>query len=681
MRRELDPMKYHPEIDGLRALSVLAVVFYHVGYSWMPGGFVGVDVFFVISGFLITRLLIEGHDQHNIGFIDFYIRRIKRLAPALLVMIGLCLIAGSLVLSPGDYKVFSASALYTLIALSNLYFLHNTGYFDPSSQSLALLHTWSLAVEEQFYLAWPASLWGLRKPFGKSPVLLLTATVSVLVISFSLNLYAVSVQEMAGFYLAQNRAWELLIGAVLALMGHRRAANLPPVWCEALPALGLAAILYAATHFSKSNSYPGFAAALPVFGAAAYLFPAGRDTLVHRMFGARMPVLVGRASYSLYLYHWPILVFWLHCTSFAPLTAVQRPVLVIVSGAMGFASWAFVEERFRRRVSTSWRVAAGFVTTGLAVATLSAAVVVRDGFPERIPASLRALSSFPTMWAYEGCAAQPSAADCETGRPWTEAQHRIALIGDSNAAHVLPLLTAAATGHDVALGLIKGCSPLIDGTRTIYYGHNDPLYNQNCGRSAERFIGFLRSHPDISLVVFSSAWWNVGQHMVPKWYDPATRSISLIELKSAFDNLIADISFLRVPVIFISAVPAWSLNPVQCVIAQQTSLIRRTCAMKTDRFSLDYFNRDQKLAADLLRDYNGQHNITVISPEDYLCNGADCMATLNGEFLYADQWHLRRNLIPETRAALARLLHFEDIIAASERDLPTISGAANARHL
>jgi hypothetical protein len=288
--------------------------------------------------------------------------------------------------------------------------------------------------------------------------------------------------------------------------------------------------------------------------------------------------------------------------------------------------------------------------------------------PERIPQAAHAISSFASMWSYEGCADRPTKANCETGVPWDKAKHRIILIGDSNAVHFMPLLTAAAEGQDVSIWLLGACSPIVDGTRTIYYGHDDPKYSQECGTARDRFISVLRSEPNVSLVAFASAWWNVSDHLVPKWFDPATRAEGRENLKRGVQDLLTDVSFLRAPIVLIATIPAWTLNPVPCVITKTTSLLRRACNMETDRLSMEYFNTSsEKPTNDLLRTFDGRNRVNVYSPEDHVCDGVSCLAQVNGEFLYSDQWHLRRNLQPETRREFAKALHFDDIIAAAVR--------------
>lgn len=625
-------MKYYREIDGLRAVSVILVLLYHFGYRWIPGGFVGVDVFFVISGFLITKQLVEHHEKGKIGIGDFYSRRLRRLGPALLTMVALCVAAGYLMLSPGDYKLLSLSALSTLFASSNIYFLYTTGYFDVSAHSLPLLHTWSLAVEEQFYVVWPLTLWLLRRTTRANAHTPLLATTALLVASFGLNVYATGTQEMSAFYLAHNRAWELLVGAIIALWKLNRRHQLPRLLSEMLPLIGLFTIGYAAAEIIKSSSYPGVQATLPVIGAALFLLPVGQSTFVYSLLSRRIPSTIGRASYSLYLYHWPILVFWLHYTSFAPMTDPQRLLLISLSLVAALLSWRYVEIPFRRGMSDAL-FGGAFLASATAVATTCLVVAALNGIPQRIPKAAYAMSSYEGMWTYDGCAKKPTTMECETGRPWNEAKYRIALIGDSNAVHFVPFLTAAAAGHDISIGLIQGCSPVIDGTRTIYYGDTDPQYNARCRRKRARMLSALHSNPKPSVVVLASAWWAAAEHLIPNWTDLRLREESYGNFKRGLDDLLNDLSSLETPVFLISAVPAWNTNPVPCEISKATSLLRRSCTMNTDRFSMDYFNANQKQIGELLRRFDGINGVVVNSPEDHVCAGGSCVRMADAGFV------------------------------------------------
>jgi peptidoglycan/LPS O-acetylase OafA/YrhL len=655
-------MKYQPEIDGLRALSVMSVVFFHFGSLWAQGGFVGVDVFFVISGYLITKLLIDQAEEGRLNFRDFYIRRIRRLAPALLTLIVVCLSVGFFVLSPGDYEGLSMSALYTLIAGSNFFFLYNTGYFDASSQSMPLLHTWSLAVEEQFYLIWPLALWLLVEVCGKRRSFILIAVSILMLISFGLNLYAVRKHDLSGFYLAQYRAWELLVGGSLALLREGAVRRVPRIIAELLPAFGLLAIGYAVMEFTREQPYPGFRALLPVLGAAAFLFPIGQRTLLHRAFSTRVPVVLGMSSYSIYLYHWPVLVLWNHYASFETTTPERRIYLLLSSCALGLLSWKLIEQPFRRSSAPRSRVAAVFFAGGLVIAIACGVVVFQQGWPQRIPEPVRAMASLELMWNWKCPRDWADERACEAGRPWAEAAHHIFLVGDSHAAHFLPLFAAAAEGYDVSIRLLAECS-----LSTKLGVPGDPNYNQ-CQRLWAKNISLISSEPNVSvLVVFAWAWSTITPNRVANYGDPTSQESGLKHLRYGIDNLLAEVARSGRPAILLSDIPLWEIDPIPCVLSQQTPLFRKRCSRPTDRLDWTFFNRNQRRTHDLLKSFARKDGVSVISPEDYLCDPSGCASIVNGEFIYRDMGHLRRNLKPETLLQLARLLRIDDVIAAAEQ--------------
>lgn len=658
-------MKYQPEIDGLRAVSVMSVVCFHLGLPWAQGGFVGVDVFFVISGYLITKLLIGQAEDGQPNFSYFYIRRIRRLAPALLTLIVFCLGVGFFMLSPGDYQGLSTSALYTLFAASNFYFLYNTGYFEASVQSMPLLHTWSLAVEEQFYLIWPVALWLLVKLCNKRRSLVLIGVIILFILSFGLNVYVVSNQGKSGFYLAQYRAWELLVGGFLALLPIETVRRVPKQIAELVPVLGLLAIALAVTIISRDQPYPGFRALLPVIGAAGFLLMTGQQLVLHRVFSAKIPVILGKASYSIYLYHWPIIVFWNHYTSFERITPTAGFWLLIVSCMLGLLSWKLIEQPFRRLPAPKSRVAIAFIVAQLAIATLSGIVVFEQGLPRRIPESVQALASLNVMWRWQ-CPRPLGAQRCEAGRPWAQAAHRIFLIGDSHAAHFLPLIDAAAERHEVSIRLLPGCSPAVDGMRTKFYMPADPNYNRHCHELWTENISLIELEPK-ALLVFASPWSAVSPYLTENENEFNSKEKGLQLLRNSLDYLIVRLAKSGRRVILLSDIPLWDIDPIPCVISQKTLLLRKRCARSTDSLDWTFFNREQRKTHELLRSFDKRANVSVISPEDYLCDYSGCKTIVNEEFIYRDSGHLRRNLKPETLSQLARLLRFDKIIAAAEQ--------------
>jgi peptidoglycan/LPS O-acetylase OafA/YrhL len=654
----MNQIKYRPEVDGLRALSVLLVLFFHLGYQRFAGGYVGVDVFFVISGYLITQVLVDQDGKRRISAAEFYVRRIKRLAPALLVLLAVCFVAGYFVLSPGDYTVTSVSGLNALIGASNIYFLFNSGYFDAITQSMVLLHTWSLGVEEQFYLVWPLLLWTLAKSLRGWR--LLGALVLLAGLSFALGVRAASDADKAGFYLAHLRAWELLTGAIISLIPSASREKVPAILQLTLPLVGIAAIIFAATYFDKHTPYPGYQALIPVLGAAAFLFPGSSAGFVFRLFSTRSAVLLGKASYSIYLYHWPLIVFWLHYSSFEPLSDDQRIFLSLLACALGIASWKFVEQPFRRISISAKTVVIRFVAAEIFLGGLFGFTAVHAGVPGRIPESVRSMGSLQQMWQWDTeCSPRPHG--CEVGTAWNVARTRIAVVGDSHAQHFMPVLAAAAQGKNVSIRLFNTCSPVIDGAKIKAYELNVPRYNLNCVEVREAALKSMRQEPP-QIVVAASAWTGIPGYIVPALDSDDARKLAIHRFNIGLANFISEIRQFDVKIVLIADVPRWRNDPVPCYISQQTSLVRKRCAAPRDTLDRSYFDREQAPVLSLLRAFEQKDAVTVLAPSDALCTTTGCKTIVNGEFLYRDSDHIRRNLKRETLSEVAHLLRLDRIM-------------------
>ena len=334
---------YRPDIDGLRAVAVLSVIVYHAGLKWLSGGYFGVDVFFVISGFLITSILYGELRDGNFSILRFYDRRVRRILPALCLVLLVSSFVAVFLLSPMELRSFGQSTTATALFLSNFFFWQEAGYFAPHADELPLLHTWSLAVEEQFYIAFPIVLWVLS--CGSKFALNLGITI-LLLGSFALAASFISTSPDAVFYLAPFRIWELLLGAMIALPIVPRV---PFGWAGILSALGLLFIVVAILCFDSTTAFVGPAALVPCAGAALIIH-AGRGQeipgFVGRLLGSHPFRFVGRISYSLYLWHWPIFVF-LALYLLHPLShpeAIAACLLTFVAAAL---SWRFVEQPFR----------------------------------------------------------------------------------------------------------------------------------------------------------------------------------------------------------------------------------------------------------------------------------------------------------------------------------------------
>ncbi|OUU14540.1 MAG: hypothetical protein CBB97_24870 [Candidatus Endolissoclinum sp. TMED37] len=340
-------MKYRAEIDGLRALAVLPVIFFHAGFEWFSGGFVGVDVFFVISGYLITTIIISEMAEGKFSIVNFYERRARRILPALFFVMATCLPFAWLLLTPADLKDFGQSLVAVSTFSSNILFWRESGYFSTAAELKPLLHTWSLAVEEQYYILFPLFLmlvwhWGLRIVF------LLLA--SVFAISLGVAQWGVSNYPAAAFYLLPTRGWELLCGVFSAFYLFVSNKHFSHLLDNFLSLLGIGMISFSILAFNESTPFPSLYALVPTAGTALIILFASPNTLVNRLLCWRPFVAVGLVSYSAYLWHQPVLAFAKHYVGGQP-SDLFLLGLCTLSLLLAWFSWRFIEAPFRNRTS------------------------------------------------------------------------------------------------------------------------------------------------------------------------------------------------------------------------------------------------------------------------------------------------------------------------------------------
>jgi len=332
-------MKYRAEIDGLRALAVLPVMLFHAGFELFSGGFVGVDIFFVISGYLITTILIEDIEKNRFSLVAFYERRARRILPALFFVMFLCIPFAWVWMHPTQMQGFSQSIVGVNLFLSNVLFWLDSGYFAAAAEEKPLLHTWSLAVEEQYYLIFPVFIF-LAFRYGKNATF--WSIVVLAVISLALSEWGWRNRPSANFYLAPTRAWELLAGSIVAFIitKHGVKSN------NLLSLSGLALVLSAIFFYDETTPFPSIYALIPVIGVVLVILFAGTKTLAAKLFSTRAFVGVGLISYSAYLWHQPLLAF-ARIRSLDQPSLILMSSLVVVSILVGWFSWKFVETPFR----------------------------------------------------------------------------------------------------------------------------------------------------------------------------------------------------------------------------------------------------------------------------------------------------------------------------------------------
>jgi len=334
-------LKYRSEIDGLRAVAVVPVILFHAGSAPFSGGFVGVDVFFVISGYLITTILIDDLEADRFSLVNFYERRARRILPALFFVMACCLPFAWMWMLPNQMEDFAKSILAVTLFVSNFLFWKSSGYFAAEADEQPLLHTWSLAVEEQYYLLFPIFLF-LAWRFGKSRVYWMIVVFSV--ISIALAEWGWRNEPKANFFLIPTRAWELFAGSIAAFIVNKRGVQ----GNNALSLLGLAAIVYSILMFDEHTPFPSLYALAPVVGSVLIVLYADKDTLAAKLLSTKAFVGIGLVSYSAYLWHQPLLAFARIRSTEAPGQALMLG-LAAASLVLAAFSWKYVEQPFRKR--------------------------------------------------------------------------------------------------------------------------------------------------------------------------------------------------------------------------------------------------------------------------------------------------------------------------------------------
>lgn len=632
-------LAYRRDIDGLRAIAVLAVVLFHFGVPGLSGGFVGVDVFFVISGFLITSIILRERETGNFSFLNFWARRARRILPALLVMMFVSLVAGWFLMAPKDYSELGRSIHNQVIFISNLFFMRQDGYFETASDMKPMLHTWSLSVEEQFYIAFPLVLAVLSSRLKQWRAALFV----LLLVSFAASVWAVSVAPEKAFFLLPMRAWELLAGSMLAVM-PARAQRISPTLAQLVSAASLGLILVAVLGYDANTAFPGAAALLPVMGVVGLIWANGQQrTLIGQLLGSRLLVGIGLISYSWYLWHWPVLVFGKYASIFG-LTQWEVAALFVLSLLLGYVSWRFVEGPFReRRLLAGNRavLAAGFV--GLAgLGLIGKGLVWSDGFTWRLsPQALQFADAY--TWAPDlmSCLSDDKKNNhrelCHFG-PQTGAS-RALVWGDSHAAALVPALEEAAGkfGLSITQAGYSGCVPFARKENTP----GCRAYNQR--------VTQLLSKDSFSDVVLVARWslYVYGERngdTGASIHDPVTgkydRGVAEHLFFEGVSGLVQQLRANGHRVWLVKEVPLQEFN-VPYRLSRLAMLGR-----PTNREGLplaEHLERQAYISAVFAQIAGADPEVQVLDPTPKLCDAKGwCRVERGGQSLYTDDNHLSR---------------------------------------
>ncbi|WP_434577658.1 acyltransferase [Pseudomonas sp. Z5-35] len=606
----MPPIQYRLDIDGLRAVAVIAVFAHHLNATLLPGGFVGVDIFFVISGFLITSQVFGEIKQNIFSMKRFYQRRINRIVPALATVLLASVIAGGFILSPADLTRLNISALFSLLGASNIYIWMKYGnYFAADAAEAPLLHTWSLGIEEQFYLLWPLLLLTL---YRLAPRYLLPILGIGIVVTLGVSEYATKLVPSAAYYLLPTRFFELLLGAALGIyLSQPRSLGSTVSRAYALAGAGL--IVYSLLALSPDASFPGLNALIPCLGTALLILAGSGDTR-SRLLTNRPMVFIGLISYSLYLWHWPLIAYlkYLGIDMSLPLGLSVVATAILLS----WCSWRFVEIPFRRTgalMTFSRVLARRFVIPALGLTALAIMSLQWQGFPQRFVPQVRTLEAMslaePNKLRH-GChmpnarySAEPDPR-CLLGA--RKARIDGVMVGDSFANHFTGMVDVLAEPNGIALMdyTLDACPPI--------FGHGARMaqaYGARCVARNERVFELIEQNR-YAYVVLAGAW---------------PRDATVGDVIEASIRQVAHHTGQVIVILSNQKIDKAATCPVRRLMFHPA----RQCSAPLETMTAYWTEIRAKLP-----------NVRFIDPNQVICPAGLCSPIVDGQLLYRDDAHL-----------------------------------------
>ena len=631
---------YRPDIDGLRALAVLSVVGFHAFPGRLPGGFVGVDIFFVISGFLISTIIFSNLERGQFTFFEFYSRRIRRIVPALLMVLATCLAFGWVALLAGEYRRLGQQVAGGAAFISNFILWHESGYFDIDAESKPLLHLWSLGIEEQFYIFWPLIMWVA----AKARLSLFWCAIVVGTSSFLLNITGVTQDTVATFYSPQTRFWELAAGSVLAWSTMYRQAHAQKIsarYGALLSLTGLGLIITALAATSRYTAFPGWWATLPV-GGAVLVIAAGSQAWGNRVvLSSRVLVWIGLISFPLYLWHWPLLSFG-YILNGETTSKVYRALAVASAVLLAWGTFWLIERPVRRS-NRSPELVVGLLGAMIAVAVAGYLVYLDEGVPHRrvVIENLReghpfVMESNPQIpCPVLGVAPMPAEL-CVRYAP-SVAKKTIIVWGDSSAGAWSPVIQDIGyrKDYDIIRIMHLSCPPIL-GARKTRFDVPDAMKYCSDGSIQSQILDYIRAlRPDLIMLI--GAWNSYSPHSNREFItdrmgqsaDPAsTQRVMLEQLPKTLHALseIADTLVFK----------SWPMMP-SFPKERKVSLLgitRQRVFVPRSEFDAD------SLAATNTIDQSLGPRIRGFDPSYVICDASACDAIVEGIPFYVDRYHV-----------------------------------------
>lgn len=633
-------LQYRADIDGLRAVAVLAVVLFHLGVPLISGGFIGVDIFFVLSGFLITSILKNDISNNQFSLLKFWERRIRRIAPALFFVVIFCLLAGWYLLLPDDFKRLSQQVFSVSTFSSNILFYLQSGYFDADNETKPLLHTWSLSVEEQFYFIFPLALYGFKKFFSSSTLKIL---VSLFLISLVTSIYGVYTYPSATFYLLPTRMWELLLGAIISFCPP--CPVLSKKYVELCSVSTLILIGISIFTFNRDTPIPGWAALIPCLSVGLLIWIGGMYRSITSKFLSLKPlVFVGKISYSWYLWHWPIIVFYKYYTP-RSLAVYDLTSIFIATFFLSIVSWKFIETPMRTHAYQRKTVFLTFVLFLLAMITASLFLQSQKGISNRFsPSALAYSQAEHDKNPFQSACNRPSLNTIRqdkicTTNPDSGIPPSFLIWGDSHADAMAPVFYTLSKelGINGYVATYDGCPPILNAYQT---GRGTDFYCKEFNNEISRLIE--RHH--IKAIFLVSAWGNWMFNQRVHLDKPATtvRPTDLpqdinFDALAGLSGTIQVISKRKIHIYLVQTVPTASFDPPRELSLNQTFPRRGD---ERNFIPIVSYTKIRQPILFISRMNEGNQNLSILDPINYFCDVNRCNISKDGRSLYYNGGHI-----------------------------------------
>lgn len=625
-------LKYRKELDGLRALAVIPVVIYHAkldffGVKLFPGGFFGVDVFFVLSGFLITSILIGELSTNRFSIISFYERRARRIMPALFAVIFACILFSYFILLPDALTSFYKSLVAVSLFVSNIFFSFENNYFSPNVDLKPLLHTWSLAVEEQYYLAFPIILSFIWKLGKKITIIILSV---ILILSISYASYESFADKTFSFYSIFTRAWELLIGSIAAIYAFDNKFKRSIRFDNAISLVGFLLIIYSMIFIDSTSPHPSWITLLPTIGSALVITFSSQNTMVGKILSLRFFVFIGMLSYSIYLWHHPVFAFARNYSITEP-TQLVMILLIALTLLLSLFSWKFIESPFR--VKSKIGVKTVFQLT-ISISSIIALIGLIGANTNLLSNTRASNSKFDEQLTYRLRGNYGLNKECEktfNDNPSCQlgSDPEIILWGDSFAMHLTKGIIASNHKVEMIQATVSQCPPILGIAST-----SNVFGAKNCIDSNNRVIDKIKNTKSIKYVVMASPFLQmVNQDM----YLTENGNVSKLNGNDVFSYFIKTISTLKklgLKVTVIAPPPEGGFEIGMCL--HKIKLANQP--LDICNFPLAQMPEKQKELYKIIESI--ESNVNVIWLSDGICSNGECKASHGDIMMYRDYGHL-----------------------------------------